>query len=124
MTDFPLPAAQPDAFLVALTGCDNLEQAAQRTGCVVHPLASSPGADLTDLAGLHAAGARALAASLVIGDKPMLLTFDASAAFDSYETALARGLMSYERIHVARTRQDLALILILPPTGTSLFWKR
>lgn len=119
----PLPTAltEPDAFLMALDTHPDAEAAARAAGCVVHPLAAAADHDPAALAQLHAAGARALAASLARGGAPMLLVFKTPAP--AYAPALDAGLMGYERIHTA-VSPTAALILILPPSQPNSYWQR
>ena len=121
MPPLPDPLTDPDAFLAAVLAEAAPDQAAQAAGCVVHPLAGS-GQPAAALAHLHAAGARALAASLARSGPPMLLTLSPAPA-PAYAPALTEGLMGYERIHTAQG-PGAALILILPPTAINGYWKR
>lgn len=120
MTQPADPLTNPDAFLAALSAGGDPAPAAQAAGCVVHPLqgAGQP----TALAALHAAGARALAASLPRGGAPMLLVLT-PAPGPGYAPALAEGLMGYERIYSAQS-PSAALILILPPVTVSSYWRK
>lgn len=121
MLSLPDPLREPDAFLTALLAQDAPVAMARDAGCAVHPL-SAEGQPAPALAALHAAGARALAASLARGAAPMLLVLmpppDAT-----YPPALTEGLMGYERIHTAQG-PAAALILILPPTAVNSYWQR
>lgn len=119
MTTLPAPTAEPVAFLMELSAIADPGPAAQAAGCAVHPL---DGAE--DRAGLHAAGARALAASLAMGAAPMLLTVAAGDKAEAYQAALTEGLMGYERIHTAQTAAGLVLILILPPSAPNAYWRK
>lgn len=121
MIPLPSPTGEPDAFLMALVAHPDPQVAARDAGCSVHPLMAPEGSDPEALALLHAAGARALAASLARGAAPLLLVFPAPGA--AYAPALAKGLMGYERIHTAQS-PTAALILILPPTAVNAYWQR
>lgn len=121
MLPLPDPAKDPDAFLMALASHPDAGATARTAGCAVHPLTAPADHDPTALAQLHAAGARALAASLARGAAPMLLIL--TAPDPAYAPALAEGLMGYERIHTAITA-TAALILILPPSQPNAYWQR
>lgn len=121
MLPLPAPVKEPEAFLMALASHPDAEAAARTAGCAVHPLTATADHDPAALAQLHAAGARALAASLARGAAPMLLTF--KTPDPAYAPALAEGLMGYERIHTAIS-PALALILILPPSQPNSYWQR
>lgn len=121
MIPLPAPTSEPDAFLMALIAHPDPETAARDAGCSVHRLTAPEGSDPAALAPLHAAGARALAASLARGAAPLLLVFPA--ASPAYAPALAEGLMGYERIHTAQG-PAAALTLILPPTAINTYWQR
>lgn len=120
MPGLPDPLSAPDAFLAAVLAGD-ATALAQGAGCVVHPLHGA-GQPAAALAALHAAGARALAASLPRGGAPMLLVLT-PAPDPGYGPALAEGLMGYDRVHAAQG-PNAALILILPPTAINAYWQR
>lgn len=135
----PDPMTDPAAFLRAVLGSDDPMARATAAGCDVHRLIDPPGQAATATAGLQAAGARAIAASLARGARPMLLISQGCPASAEYAQALVQGLMGYERIvalvggltggsgAVAMTgdsRHDgLRLILILPPTAPNPYWQ-
>ena len=139
MTDFPPPAVDPSGFLravlAAASSVDAARSFAATAGCVVHDL----GAGAAQSAALHAAGARALAATLARGTAPMLLMAEVGPKGAGYAEALAQGLMGYERIFALVTAEagasgaavqvmanpaggGLALILILPPVEVNRYW--
>lgn len=149
MTSLPDPALPdpllgPAAFLRALlagaAGHDDLRARAEAAGCVVHALSDCPATEEAATAALQAAGARAIAATLARGAQPILLVSQGLAAGEAYATALAEGLMGYERIFAlvcapsgaagavevtGDSRSDgLRLILILPPTVANSYWQR
>lgn len=139
MSDLPDPT-QPAAFLRALAGEADLRGRAERAGCDVHALTDANPADPAATAALVAAGARALAATLARGARPILLVSQGTGPDQIFATALAEGLMGYERIFAligapsgardavevidAPDLAGLRLILILPPTGTNSYWQR
>lgn len=139
MTDFPPPTVDPSGFLravmAAASSVDTARSFAATAGCVVHDL----GAGVAQSAALHAAGARALAATLARGNAPMLLMAEVGPEGAGYAEALAQGLMGYERIFALVTAEagasgaavqvmanpaggGLALILILPPVEVNRYW--
>lgn len=139
MSDLPLPTLAPEGFLQAIAARDDWQEAAKAAGCDLHLLAAGP--DMASLAGLHAAGARALAASIARDGRPMLLRCDGLSDAAAYGAALEAGLMGYERIFywvptptqerpaataadLGQNHQPAALILILPPSGTNSYWQR
>ncbi len=125
MLPLPDPVKEPDAFLLALASHPDAAASARAAGCSVHPLTAPADHDPAALAQLHAAGARALAASLARGAAPMLLIFKAPDSLPAprYAPALAEGLMGYERIHTTIS-PAVTLILILPPSQTNAYWQR
>lgn len=138
MTDFPPPTVDPSGFLRAVMAAASSVGAARSfaatAGCVVHDL----GAGAAQSAALHAAGARALAATLARGTAPMLLMAEVGPEGAGYAEALAQGLMGYERIFALVSAEagasgavqvmpnpaggGLALILILPPVEVNRYW--
>ena len=96
------------------------------------------GAGVAQSAALHAAGARALAATLARGTAPMLLMAEVGPKGAGYADALAQGLMGYERICALVSAEAgasgavqvtpnplgraLALILIRPPVEVNRYW--
>ena len=139
MTDFPPPTVDPSGFLravmAAASSVDTARSFAATAGCVVHDL----GAGVAQSAARHAAGARALAATLARGTAPMLLMGEVGPKGAGYAEALAQGLMGYERIFALVTAEagasgaavqvmanpaggGLALILILPPVEVNRYW--
>ncbi|MFZ9198401.1 MAG: hypothetical protein ACO22Z_03560 [Paracoccaceae bacterium] len=142
MTNLPLPAVNPVGFLRALMATASSVEAARKsaagTGCVVHDLGAIAPQDAAQSAALHAAGARALAATLARGTAPMLLLADAGPEGACYADALAQGLMGYERIFAQvaaeagaaaaveitpnHPRAGLVAILILPPFEVNRYW--
>ena len=85
------------------------KEMAEAAGCAVHILGDAIEGEARAVAALHGAGARALAASLVIGDKPMLLLSGGELTVTKcgngiggpnaeYALALAQNLLGYERI--------------------------
>ena len=139
MIDFPPPTVDPSGFLravmVAASSVDAARSFAATAGCVVHDL----GAGVAQSAALHAAGARALAATLARGTAPMLLMAEVGPEGAGYAEALAQGLMGYERIFALVSAEagasgaavqvmanpaggGLALILILPPVEVNRYW--
>lgn len=130
MTDLPPPTKDPAGFLSAALaqGADGaaLRLMAEAAGCRVHDLGALDAAALAERAALHAAGARALAASIARGAAPMLLIAATGAEGVRYQGALTEGLMGYERIHVDVSAPSqphgLALILILPPVEVNRYW--
>ena len=121
MSSLPQPTESPDAFVKALAALPAPGPAAMAAGCVVHPLAGGTAAEALGL--LHAAAARALAASLPRDAAPLLLILPDPTDAPTYGRALEQGLMGYERIHWA-VGPALGLILILPPSGTNSYWGR
>jgi glycerate 2-kinase len=90
---------------------------AEAAGCTVHILGDAIQGEARHIAALHAAGARALAASLMIGDKPLLLlsggeltvtkTGDGIGGPNAeYALALSIALMGYERIFALAADTD------------------
>lgn len=82
---------------------------AEAAGCAVHILGDAIEGEARKVAALHAAGARALAASLMIGDKPLVLLSGGELTVTrrgdgiggpnaEYALALAEALRGYERI--------------------------
>lgn len=139
MTDFPLPALDPSGFLRAvMAAAPGVAVAASAAGCVVHDLGTVAPQSVAERAELHAAGARALAATLARGAAPMLLRAQVGPEGARYAEALAQGLMSYERIFALVSADagaagavqvvsnpaggGLALILILPPVEVNRYW--
>lgn len=122
MTALPDPSLQPDAFLSALHCAADPDRAARDAGCVLHGLGAEAGADPAATARLHAAGARAIAATLARGASPLLLLAQADRPDDAYAAALVEGLMGYERIHVG-LQDGWRMILVLPPTGQNAYWR-
>ena len=138
MTDFPPPTVDPSGFLRAVMAAapsgETARSFAATAGCVVHDL----GAGVAQSAALHAAGARALAATLARGTAPMLLMAEVGPEGAGYAEALAQGLMGYERIFALVSAEagasgavqvmanpaggGLALILILPPVEVNRYW--
>lgn len=140
MTELPPPATDPDAFLRAVLRHDDRAQAAGNAGCVVHPLGDVRSEDAAKTGALHAAGARAIAASLAREAQPIVLMGQAGAEAAAYAKALGEGLMGYERIFALvvtegagfgavdtlpdPARDGLAMILILPPVEANRYWSR
>jgi hypothetical protein len=105
---------------------------------VVHDLGKGVPQDVAQSAALHAAGARALAATLARGTAPMLLMAEVGPEGARYAEALAQGLMGYERIFAQvaaeagaaaavevtpnHVRAGLVAILILPPVEVNRYW--
>jgi hypothetical protein len=140
MTDFPLPAPNPSGFLRAvMAAAPGVEVAGRAAGCVVHDLGAVAPPSVAERAALHAAGARALAATLARGTAPMLLRAEVGPEGARYAEALAQGLMGYERIFALVSAdagaagavqvvpypaaEGLALILILPPVEVNRYWE-
>lgn len=123
MLPLPDPTAEPKAFLMAMSGQADPAAAARAAGCVVHVLAGQESAEITALAGLHGAGARAIAASLAIGAAPIMLLSQGGLDHTAYATALTTALMGYERIHTAISH-DNRMILILPAVELSAYWRK
>ena len=142
MTDFPLPTLDPSGFLRAVMAAapavEAARHAATSAGCVVYDLAAVAPQGVVQSAALHAAGARALAATLARGTAPMLLMAEVGPEGARYAEALAQGLMGYERIFALVTAETgasgavkvmpnpagggLALTLILPPVEVNRYW--
>ena len=142
MTDLPLPAVNPTGFLRALIAAAPSVEAARSSaaaaGCAVHDLGTVAPQDVAQCAALHAAGARALAATLARGAEPILLRAQVGPEGARYAEALAQGLMGYERIFALVSAdagaagavqvvsypavEGLALILILPPVEVNRYW--
>ena len=142
MTDFPLPTIDPSGFLRAVMAAapavEAARHAATAAGCVVHDLGAVAPQGVAESAALHAAGARALAATLARGTAPMLLMAEVGPEGARYAEALAQGLMGYERIFALVTAEagasgavqvmpspvggGLALTLILPPVEVNRYW--
>ena len=118
----PDPICAPAAFLQALSQHPAPAETATAAGIPAHSLAN-PGVPAGQAALLHAAGARALAASLARGGPPMLLVVTGLTEAAAYGAGLSEGVMGYERIHWTAT-EGRALILILPPSGRNAFWDR
>lgn len=147
MTDLPDPATDPADFLGALMA-RAADAAGARAlgisaGLSVHDLGAVVQAEAAHIAGVQAAGARALAASLARGAPPLLLIASAGGAAETYARALETGLMGYERIFAriaagvagdgasgavmvapGHAEGGLALILILPPVEVNRYWSR
>lgn len=90
---------------------------AEQAGCTVHILGDAIEGEARSVAALHGAGARALAASLTMGDRPMLLLSGGELTVTKrgdgiggpnaeYALALAQNLMGYERIYALACDTD------------------
>lgn len=137
MTERLSAFCDPATFLRALLACDDPAAAARAAGCAVHLLGAAVG-DAAQSGALHAAGARAIAATLARDASPILLVAQAGPSAPAYAEALARELMRYERIFTlvcsaeggdgvaavvpGHAQEGLALILILPPLGVNSYW--
>ncbi len=90
---------------------------AEAAGCTAHILGDAIEGEARSIAALHATGARALAASLMIGDKPILLLSGGELTVTKtgtgtggpnaeYALALAIHLQGYERIYALACDTD------------------